>query len=94
MPVDSETPLLHSETPQPLESEAPPSAPETHTFFNDALKQKLKVSAGVVAVAGVSAGLAFGVDKLIKDHSHKSYVSAFFHPSLTNIKPSHKPSDL
>ena len=86
-PLDSQTPPPFSETPppQPLESEALPSAPETHTFFNDALKQKLKVYAGVGAVAGVFMGSALGVDKLIKDHSHGSYVSAFFHPSLTNI---------
>jgi hypothetical protein len=71
--------------PPPSESEALPSAPETHTFFNDALRQKLKVYAGVGTVAGVSVGLALGVEKLIKDHCHGSYVSAFFHPSLTNI---------
>ena len=68
--------------------------PWSHASFKDALKQKSKVLAGVGAVAAVSVGPAFGVNKLIKDHSHKSYVSAFFHPSLTNIKPSHKPSDL
>jgi hypothetical protein len=77
--LHSETPPpLHSETPPTLESEALPSAPETHKFFNDALKQKLKVYAGVGAVAGVSAGLALGVDKLIKGHSHGSYVSLFY----------------
>jgi len=63
---------VDSEAPQPLESEASPSAPETHTFFNDALKKKLKVIAGVGAVAGVLAGGAFGVKKLIKGHSHGS----------------------
>jgi hypothetical protein len=84
--LDSETPpSLDSETPPPLESEALSSAPETHTFFNDALKQKLKVYAGVGAVAGFFVGSALGVDKLIRHHSHGSYVSAFFHPSLINI---------
>jgi hypothetical protein len=84
-PLDSEALPLDPETPPPLESEALPSAPETHTFFNDALKQKLKVYAGVGAVAGFFVGSALGVDKLIKHHSHGSYVSAFFHPSLINI---------
>ena len=85
-PLEVEAPQpLEAEAPQPLEAEALPSAPETHTVFNDALKQKLKVFAGVGAVTSVIVGGAFGVDKLIKDHSHGSYVSAFFHPSLTNI---------
>ena len=84
--MHSETPpTLEAEAPQPLESEALPSDPETHTFLNDALKQKLKIYAGVGAVAGVSLGVALGVDRLIKDHSHGSYVYVFFHPSLTNI---------
>ena len=85
-PLEAEAPQpLEVEAPQPSESEALPSAPETHTFFNDALRQELKVYAGVGAVAGISLGLALGVDKMIKNHSHGSYVSAFFHPSLTNI---------
>jgi len=80
---DSETPLLlypetpppsHSETLQLLESEALPSAPETHTWFNDADMQKLKTYGVVGVVAGVSVGLAFGVvKKLIDDHSHGSH---------------------
>jgi hypothetical protein len=49
------------------------------------MKQKLKVLAGFGAVAGVYAGLAYGIDKLIKDHSHGAYVSAFFPPSPADI---------
>ena len=41
-----------SGTPPPLESEALPSAPETHTVFNDALRQKLKLLK-VYAVVGM-----------------------------------------
>jgi len=57
---------------QLMESEAPSSAPETHSLFNDAMKQKLKIYGVVGAVAGVSVGLAFGIKKLINDHSHGS----------------------
>ena len=66
---------------------APPS-PEAHTFFNDALKQKLKTFAKIGAVAGASAVITLGIQTLIKDHSHGShqaYVSAFFPPSLADL---------
>ena len=67
---------------------APPSpAPEAHTFFNDALKQKLRTYAGYGLIAGVSAVLTLGVEKLIKSNSHGAYVSAFFPPSPTDIQP-------
>ena len=62
-----------------FDSEAPPSAPETHTLFNDALRQKLKSYAGMGAIA---VGLVLGLKRLI---NHGSYVSAFFRPSFTNI---------
>jgi hypothetical protein len=65
--------------------EAPPPALEAHTFFNDALKQKLRTYVGYGLVAGVSAGLTLGVEKLIKNNSHGVYVSAFFPPSPTDI---------
>ena len=53
------------------------AAPEADKFFNAALKHKIKVYAGAGAVVGVSVGLAIGAHKLIKDHSHRAYVSAF-----------------
>ena len=53
------------------------TSPETDKFFNDALKQKIKVFSGLGAALGVSAGLAYGVHKLIKGPS-QSYVSACF----------------
>jgi hypothetical protein len=63
--------------PPPHEAEA-----DTDTFFNDALNHKLKIYAGAGAVAGVSAGLTLGIQKLIKEHSHGACVSAFFPPLL------------
>ena len=72
----------------PLESEAALPAPEAHPFFNDELKQKLKTIGKFGAVAGTSAVLTLGIQKLIKDHSHGShgtYVSAFFPPSLADL---------
>jgi hypothetical protein len=67
--------------------EAPPPAPEAHTFFNDALKQKLWAFGTYAVVAGDAAGLTLAVQKLInlKGNSHGAYVSAFFPPSLTGI---------
>jgi hypothetical protein len=74
------------EAPSPPSPEAPPPpSPEADKFSSDALKKGLKVIAGFGAVAGVSAGLAYGVHKLIKDHSHGAYVSAFFPPSPADI---------
>jgi len=40
-------------------------------FFSDALKKKLKIGAGLGAFAGVSAGLGYGVYKIISD-SHEA----------------------
>ena len=51
--------------------------PETDKFFNDALKQKIKVFGGLGAALGVSAGLVYGLHKLIKGPS-QAYVSARF----------------
>ena len=85
-PLPSETPpILEAEAPQPLESEALPLAPETHTFFNDALKHKLVVYGSVGGIAAASVLLVLSVENLIKYYSPGSYVSAFLHPSLTNI---------
>ena len=64
---------------------APAPAPETGKVSSDALKQGLKVLGGFGAVAGVSAGLAYGVYKLVKHHSHERYVSTIFHSSPTDI---------
>jgi hypothetical protein len=74
-----------SEAPMPVESEAPPPAPEAHTFFNDAMKQKLKTFAEFGAVAGLSAAVTLQVHQLIKSQSHGAYVSFFFPPSPANI---------
>ena len=82
---ESEAPMLHMESEAPsLHMESEESAPtsEASNFLSDALKQRLKTFAGYGAVAGVSAGLTLGVQKLI---SHESYVSAFFHSSPADI---------
>jgi tetrahydromethanopterin S-methyltransferase subunit E len=85
-----------SDSSSDFNSEVPPPAPEAHTFFNDALKQKLWAFGTYAAVAGDAAGLTLAVQKLIdlKGNSHGAYVSAFFPLSPTNIQPGHKHSDL
>jgi hypothetical protein len=67
MSSSSHSSEFNSEAPY-LGSEALPSAPETHTFFNDALRQKLKSYAGVGAIA---VGLVLGLKRLI---NHGPYV--------------------
>ena len=59
--------------------------PEAGTFFNDALKQKIKVFGGLGAVLGVSAGLVYGLHKLIKGPS-QPYVSARFPLASNRVK--------
>jgi hypothetical protein len=55
---------------------------EPVTFFNNALKTKLKIYAGLGTIVGVSAGLVYEVHKLVKDtRSHGAYVSPLFPPS-------------
>ena len=51
--------------------------PEADTFFNDALKQKIKVFGGLGAALGVSAGFVYGLHKLIKGPS-QAYVLVCF----------------
>ena len=63
--------------PHPDELAAAATNPETDTFFNGALKQKIKVFGGLGAALGVSAGLVYGLHKLIKGPS-QAYVSARF----------------
>jgi hypothetical protein len=64
---------------------APAPPPEAHTFFNDALKEKLKLVGELGLVAGDSVALTIIVEKLIKNqqknNTHAAYVSAFFPPS-------------
>ena len=77
-----------SESPPSWLSEwvTPPPSPEaSEVFFNDAMQQKLKVLAEFGAAAGVSAGIVYGVHKLIKDDSHGVYVSAYFPPTPADI---------
>jgi hypothetical protein len=89
MPVGSEAPpSMEPEAPPPLELEAAPAAPpapEAHTFFNEALKQKLTTFSEFSAVAGASVIITLEIQNLIKAHSHGShgaYVSAYFLPLL------------
>ena len=71
-----------SESPPSWLLEHPSPPPEADGLFSETMKQKLKFLAGFGAVAAVSAGLAYGVHKLIKEHSHHgAYVFAFFPPS-------------
>jgi hypothetical protein len=67
----------------PLLQDSVPGSPSHDTFFNDALKKKLTIYAGLgTVVVGVPVGLTIGVHKLIKDtHSHGAYVSPLFPPS-------------
>jgi hypothetical protein len=84
--VDSEVPTWpdtgSKSPPSRLFELKAPSTPEAKEVFSDAMKQKLKVLAGFGVVAGVSAGLVYGIHKDIKDHSHGEYVSAFSLPLL------------
>ena len=64
----------------------PPESTLPDKFFNDALKHKIKVSAGLGAVVGISAGLVYGIHKLDKSTSSpRTYVSVLFPPSPANI---------
>ena len=67
----------------PLNQDSVPGSPLHDTFFNDALKKKLTIYAGLgTVVVGVPVGLTIGAHKLIKDtHSHGAYVSPLFPPS-------------
>ena len=63
----------------------PPKSTLSDKFFNDAMKQKIKVSAGVGVIAGISAGLIYGIHKLVKGTSFSgTYVSALF-PSHSSL---------
>ena len=81
-PMDQKS-SVWSETPP--ESEAPPPPPEAKEVFSDAMKKRLKVVAGFGVLAGFTGGLIYSVHKLIKDHSHGAYVSAFFPPTPADI---------
>ena len=84
---ESGTPLLHNDlppesgTPQ-LHDDLPPQA---YRFFNDALKKNIKVYAGLGTVVGVSVGLVYGLQKLIKGTDPHAYVSALFTPTFNQV---------
>jgi hypothetical protein len=74
LPPESGTPQLHDDLP-----------PQGDMFFNDALKQNLKVFAGLGTIVGVSAGLVYGLQKLIKGTDPQAYVSALFPPTFNQV---------
>ena len=95
MPVESEAPpSMEPEALPPLELEAAPAAPpapEAHTFFNEALKQKLTTFSEFGAVAGASVIITLEIENLIRAHSHGShgaYVSSLSCPPLTESQSS------
>jgi hypothetical protein len=70
---NTEAPILHSETPQPLELEAPPSGPqaETHTFLTPAMRDKLIIITGLGAFATAAATLGISIKLLMYNHNHR-----------------------
>jgi hypothetical protein len=64
--------------------------PEAGRFFNDGLKQKIKVL-GVVFGA---VGAVYGINQIKDKVSSRAYVSPHFPRSPANVKPSHKHFDL
>jgi hypothetical protein len=79
---------LYAPPPAPAEPEVPQPEvpePEVNTFFNDARKQKLKTIAKVGGVAGASVIFTLAIQKVINDFKNRTYVSAFFPPSLADI---------
>jgi hypothetical protein len=85
--------IPESQPSDPLHQDSVPGSPLHDTFFNDALKKKLKIYAGVGTIVGVSVGLTIGIQKLIDDtRSHGVYVSPLFPPGPSLF--CHKRSDL
>ena len=79
----SESPIFNS-----LHSDL---APPESTFFNDAMKKKLKTYGKFGAAAGITAGVIAFIYEVQKDtvgnHSPGSYVSALFLPLLPTSEP-------
>jgi hypothetical protein len=65
----------------------PPSGPSgiVDTAFNDARKQKLKFYAGLGTIVGVSVGLVYGLQKLIKGTDPQAYVYSLFPPTFNQV---------
>ena len=70
------TPPPSPPPPHPDELAAAPENPKADTFFNDALKQKIKIIGGLGAVLGVSGSVIYGLHKLIG--SPQACVSSHF----------------
>jgi hypothetical protein len=61
-------------------------APPESTFFNDALKKKIKIFGALGTAAGISTGVIYAVQKKIKGtRSPEAYVSVLFLPSSRNL---------
>jgi hypothetical protein len=72
-----------------LHQDSVPGSPLHDTFFNDALKKKLKIYAGLGVIVAVPVGLTIGVQELIKNtRSHGAYVSLLFLPLLSTLTES------
>ena len=69
---------------------APAMTPEADRFFNDGLKQKIKVLGVVFGVVGA----VYGINKISDKVSSRAYVSPLFPRSPPNVKQSHNHFDL
>ena len=84
-PEPGDPPSHHDSAP-----ESSAMTPEANRFFNDGLKQKIKVLGVAIGVVGA----VYGINQIKDKVSSRAYVSPLFPRSPANVKPSHKHFDL
>ena len=90
---DSGTPQSHDDLPPQADLQPESGTPQSHDnlppkadkFFNDALKHKIKVYAGLGTIVGFSVGFGYGLQKLINGTDPHAYVSALFPPTFNQV---------